>query len=172
MTTLLDTNTAAVATPRTLRKSWPILIALTLATLVVTVDNSVLNVALPSIARELHAGTGELQWIGNAYSLLFGGLLLTGGNLADRLGRKRVLLFGLVAFGGASALVVFVHSGGQLIALRALIGAAAAFVMPGTSSCATASPAAWIWPAAALEPALPACGTGATAHSSAGRPTP
>ena len=81
MTTLLDTNTAAVATPRTLRKSWPILIALTLATLVVTVDNSVLNVALPSIARELHAGTGESQWIGNAYSLLFGGLLLTGGNL-------------------------------------------------------------------------------------------
>ena len=132
MTTLLDTNTAAAATPRTLRKSWPILIALTLATLVVTVDNSVLNVALPSIARELHAGTGELQWIGNAYSLLFGGLLLTGGNLADRLGRKRVLLFGLVGFGGASALVVFVHSGGQLIALRALIGAAAAFVMPGT----------------------------------------
>jgi EmrB/QacA subfamily drug resistance transporter len=132
MTTQLMPETLAPATPRTLRRSWPILFALTLATLVVTIDNSVLNVALPAISRELHAGTGELQWIANAYSLLFGGLLLTGGNLADRLGRKRVLLGGLVAFGGASALVLLVHNGVELIALRALIGAAAAFVMPST----------------------------------------
>jgi EmrB/QacA subfamily drug resistance transporter len=120
------------ASQHTVRSQWPIVVALSIATAVVTLDNTVLNVALPSIARSLHSSTSGLQWIGNAYSLLFGGLLLTGGNLADRLGRRKVLLAGLAAFGAASALVVFVHGTGEVIALRALIGAAAAFVMPST----------------------------------------
>jgi EmrB/QacA subfamily drug resistance transporter len=115
-----------------LREGWAMLVALVLATLVGTVDNSVLNVALPSISADLDAGTSQLQWIVNAYSLLFGGLLLTGGSLADRVGRRRVLLWGLVAFAGASALVLAVSSAPELIAVRALSGAAAAFLMPST----------------------------------------
>jgi EmrB/QacA subfamily drug resistance transporter len=122
------------AAPRyaTLREGRGAVIGLMLAALVVTLDNTVLNVALPSIARDLHAGNSGLQWITNAYSLLFGGLLLTGGNLADRLGRRRVLLWGLTAFGAASGLVLLVHSTGALIGLRAVLGAAAAFLMPST----------------------------------------
>ncbi|OHV30364.1 hypothetical protein BCD49_34080 [Pseudofrankia sp. EUN1h] len=115
-----------------MRAGWPVLAALMLATLAVTVDNTVLNVALPSISTDLNAGTSQLQWIVNAYSLLFGGLLLTGGSLADRLGRRRVLLGGLAAFAAASALVLVVHSGPELIALRALSGVAAAFLLPST----------------------------------------
>jgi EmrB/QacA subfamily drug resistance transporter len=115
-----------------LREGWAMLVALVVATLVVTVDNTVLNVALPSISADLDAGTSQLQWIVNAYSLLFGGLLLTGGSLADRLGRRRVLLWALVAFAGASVLVLAVRSAPELIALRALSGAAAAFLMPST----------------------------------------
>jgi MFS family permease len=108
------------------------LVALVLATLVVTIDNTILNVALPSISADLGAGTSQLQWTVNAYSLLFGGLLLTGGSLADRLGRRRVLVWGLAAFAAASALVLAVSSATELIALRALSGAAAAFLMPST----------------------------------------
>jgi MFS transporter, DHA2 family, multidrug resistance protein len=117
---------------RTVREGLPVLAALMLITLVVTIDNTVLNVALPSIARDLDASTGQLQWIVNAYSLLFGGLLLTGGSLADRLGRRRVLLGGLSAFAFASLLVLLVSSAGGLIAVRAVTGACAAFLMPST----------------------------------------
>lgn len=117
---------------RTLRAGLPVLAALVLATLVVTIDNTVLNVALPSIARDLDASTGQLQWVVNAYSLLFGGLLLTGGSLADRLGRRRVLLGGLTAFACASLLVLSVSSAEGLIAVRAVTGACAAFLMPST----------------------------------------
>jgi MFS transporter, DHA2 family, multidrug resistance protein len=117
---------------RTLRDGLPVLAALVLATLVVTVDNTMLNVALPSIARDLDASTGQLQWVVNAYSLLFGGLLLTGGSLADRLGRRRVLLGGLTAFACASLLVLSVSSAEGLIGVRAVTGACAAFLMPST----------------------------------------
>lgn len=120
--------------PLTIRRGWPVLVTLSLATAAVTVDNTILNVALPSIARSLHAGESQLQWIGNAYSLLFAGLLLAAGNLSDRLGRRRVLLGGLGAFALVSILVVFVTGSGELIGLRALTGAAAAFVMPSTLS--------------------------------------
>jgi MFS transporter, DHA2 family, multidrug resistance protein len=129
---LVDSGADRSPAVRSIRGSWPVLFALALATAVVTIDNTVLNVALPSIAQALHAGESQLQWIGNAYSLLFGGLLLTAGNLADRLGRRRVLLGGLAAFGCISALVVFVTGANELIALRALTGVAAAFVMPST----------------------------------------
>jgi MFS family permease len=145
MTQTIDTVTApgsarrpasppapTLAPAMTLRRGWPILLALTLATAAVIIDNTILNVALPSIAEHLRASESQLQWIGNAYSLLFGGLLLAAGNLADRLGRKRVLIGGLLAFGLTSALVVFVGGADQLIGLRALTGAAAAFVMPST----------------------------------------
>ncbi len=113
---------------------WPVLAALMLATLTVMLDNSVLNVALPTIGRDLHTGTGGLQWIVTAYSLTFGGLLLTTGNLADRTGRRRVLVGGLAAMATASALVLLAHTAVELTVVRALVGIGAAMVMPSTLS--------------------------------------
>ncbi len=130
---VLETKHRTSRGPATsLGEGWAVLVALMLAILVVTIDNTVLNVALPSISSDLDANTSELQWIVNAYSLLFGGLLLMGGSVADRLGRRRILLAGLVAFGSTSALVLLVRSATELIVLRGLSGAAAAFLMPAT----------------------------------------
>ena len=93
-TTLDSPAREASPKPTSLRAAAPALIALSLAMLVEMVDNSVLNVALPTIGRDLHSGTGGLQWIISAYSLTFGALLLVGGSLGDRLGRRRVLAVG------------------------------------------------------------------------------
>jgi EmrB/QacA subfamily drug resistance transporter len=98
------------------------------------VDNTLLSIALPTIGRDLGSGTTALQWVTGAYSLTFGGLLLTAGSLADRLGRRRVLLVGLAVFGLLSLCVVAVDSAGQLIALRAGLGIAAAAMAPITNS--------------------------------------
>ena len=113
---------------------WPVMIALMLAVAVIMLDNSVLNVALPTIGAALHASIAQLQWIVTAYSLTFGGLLLTTGNLADRLGRKRVLAAGLTVMAISSALVPAVHTATGLIAIRALTGIGAAIAMPSTLS--------------------------------------
>lgn len=128
------TETAPGRTYGSLRAAWIPLIALCLAFFVEMVDNTLLTIALPTIGRDLGSGTTALQWVTGAYSLTFGGLLLTAGSAADRLGRRRVLLWGLAAFGLISLLVVFVHSGGQLIALRAALGVAAAAMAPITNS--------------------------------------
>nr|WP_269328372.1 MFS transporter [Kineosporia mesophila] len=98
------------------------------------VDNTLLSIALPTIGRDLGSGTTALQWVTGAYSLTFGGLLLTAGSMADRLGRRRVLLVGLTVFGLLSLGVIFVTSAGQLIVLRALLGIAAAAMAPITNS--------------------------------------
>jgi EmrB/QacA subfamily drug resistance transporter len=98
------------------------------------VDNTLLSIALPTIGRDLGSGTTALQWVTGAYSLTFGGLLLTAGSLADRLGRRRVLLVGLAAFGLMSLCVVAVHTTGELIVLRAGLGIAAAAMAPITNS--------------------------------------
>ena len=82
-----------------LRAAWIPLFALCLAFFVEMVDNTLLTIALPTIGRDLGSGTTALQWVTGAYSLTFGGLLLTAGSAADRLGRRRVLLVGLAAFG-------------------------------------------------------------------------
>lgn len=113
---------------------WPTLAALMLAAMVIMLDNSVLNVALPTIGTALHASTAELQWVVTAYSLTFGGLLLTTGNLADRLGRKRVLAIGLTVMAAGSLLVLVTGSATQLAFVRALIGVGAALAMPSTLS--------------------------------------
>ncbi len=113
---------------------WPIMAALMLSVMVIMLDNSVLNVALPTIGVRLHASTSQLQWVVTAYSLTFGGLLLTTGNLADRLGRKRVLVVGLLIMAAGSALVLLAHSAPALIAIRALVGVGAAVAMPSTLS--------------------------------------
>ncbi|MFC9518870.1 MFS transporter [Nocardiaceae bacterium NPDC056970] len=110
------------------------LFALCLAFFVEMVDNTLLTIALPTIGRDLGGGTTALQWVTGAYSLAFGGLLLTAGSMADRLGRRRVLLFGLSAFGLISLAVLAVSSTGELIALRAALGLAAAAMAPITNS--------------------------------------
>lgn len=98
------------------------------------VDNTLLSIALPTIGRDLGSGTTALQWVTGAYSLTFGGLLLTAGSLADRLGRRRVLLVGLAVFGLLSLAVVAVTTTGELITLRAGLGIAAAAMAPITNS--------------------------------------
>ncbi|MDO8185532.1 MFS transporter [Conexibacter sp. JD483] len=117
-----------------LRAAWIPLAALCLAFFVEMVDNTLLSIALPTIGRDLGSGTTGLQWVTGAYSLTFGGLLLTAGSIADRFGRRRVLLVGLGVFGALSLCVVFVHSAGELIALRAGLGVAAAAMAPITNS--------------------------------------
>src|ERR1700754_4115099 len=95
---------------------------------------SSLNVALPDLARATGASTTELQWIVDAYALVFAGLLLPAGALGDRLGRKDILLAGLGVFGGASLAATLVDDPSTLIGLRAVIGVGAALVMPTTLS--------------------------------------
>src|SRR3954452_9425542 len=128
---------AASAPSRTygsLRAAWIPLAALCLAFFVEMVDNTLLSIALPTLGRALGSGTTALQWVTGAYSLTFGGLLLTSGSMADRLGRRRVLLAGLAVFGLLSVCVVFVSTTGELIALRAGLGIAAAAMAPITNS--------------------------------------
>lgn len=117
-----------------LRAAWIPLAALCLAFFVEMVDNTLLSIALPTIGRDLGSSTTALQWVTGAYSLTFGGLLLTAGSTADRFGRRRVLLLGLAAFGLISLAVVAVSSTGELIALRACLGLAAAAMAPITNS--------------------------------------
>jgi EmrB/QacA subfamily drug resistance transporter len=108
-----------------------------LALMMVVAAVASLNVALPDVARGTGATQSELQWIVDAYALVFAGLLLPAGALGDRFGRKGILLIGLVVFGGASAVAIFVNDPGTLIALRAVIGVGAALVMPTTLSIIT-----------------------------------
>lgn len=117
-----------------LRAAWIPMAALCLAFFVEMVDNTLLSIALPTIGRDLGSGTTALQWVTGAYSLTFGGLLLTAGAVADRFGRRRVLQVGLAVFGTLSVLVVFVRTADELIALRAALGVAAATMAPITNS--------------------------------------
>ncbi|MFF3781156.1 MFS transporter [Streptomyces sp. NPDC001933] len=111
---------------------WWLLAVLCLATLVVSLDITILNVALPTISESLHATTAELQWIVDSYSLAFAGAMLPAGLFGDRYGRKRVLLGGLGIFAVASVWSALADSTGALIAARTLMGAGAAIVMPLT----------------------------------------
>jgi EmrB/QacA subfamily drug resistance transporter len=100
--------------------------------LTVGFDTTILNVALPTLATALNAGNDDLQWIVNAYVLVFAGLLLPMGALGDRYGRKRLLMTGLALFAGASLIAVFAGSAGQVIAARALMGIGGAILTPLT----------------------------------------
>ncbi len=130
----MDARAAADAEAMRIGNRWPILGALMLAVMVIMLDNSVLNVALPSIGTALGASNAELQWVVTAYSVTFGGLLLTTGNLSDRVGRKKVLVVGLLLMAAGSALVVLARTAAVLIAIRALVGVGAALAMPSTLS--------------------------------------
>ncbi|MFC8075747.1 DHA2 family efflux MFS transporter permease subunit [Streptomyces sp. NPDC057307] len=118
------------------KRRWAILGVLMLSLLIVVLDNSILNVAVKTIASPEPVGIGatqsELEWAINSYTLVFAGLLFTSGLLGDRVGRKKVLLFGITVFGIGSALAAMSGSPGELVAYRALMGFGAAFVMPAT----------------------------------------
>lgn len=111
-----------------------ILLVLCLSLLVVVIDNTILNTALPTLARTLHAGTSSLQWIADAYTLCFAALLIPAGALGDRYGRKLSLLGGLTVFALGSTLAAFAGGTGTLIVARVVMGLGAAFVMPATLS--------------------------------------
>ncbi len=115
-------------------RRWAILGVLILALFGVSLDNTILTIALPTLARELSASAAELQWMVDAYILVFAGLLLLAGALSDRFGRRLMLLIGLALFGVGSALAPLVDSSVELIALRAFMGLGAAFMMPSTLS--------------------------------------
>ncbi len=118
-------------------RRWLALIVIDLCLLAVTMDNTILNVALPTIARNLSASGSQLQWMVDAYIVVFAGLLLTAGTLGDRLGRRRMLLAGLGIFGLASASTLFVQTADQLIGIRGLMGVGGALMMPATLSLIT-----------------------------------
>ncbi|WP_246600964.1 MFS transporter [Skermania piniformis] len=103
------------------------------------IDNTIVNVALPTMARDLDAGISGLQWIVDAYTLVFAGLLLTGGYLGDRYGHRRMLLTGIVGFAGVSIAAALADSLGELIAARAGLGLFAALVFPATLAIVTAT---------------------------------
>jgi MFS transporter, DHA2 family, multidrug resistance protein len=111
-------------------RRWGAVAALALSVLVVGLDLTVLNLALPTLARELHASTGDLQWFIAAYSLVVAAALLPAGMLGDRLGRKRVLIVALIVFGASSAACAYSSSAGELIAFRAVLGLGAAAILP------------------------------------------
>ncbi len=119
------------------RRRWWILAVLCLSVLLVVVDNTIVNVALPTMSRQLSASTQGLQWIVDAYTVVFAGLLLVGGNLGDRIGRRRVLQAGLVLFALTSVGAALSQTTGELIAGRAAMGAAAALVYPATLALLT-----------------------------------
>jgi MFS transporter, DHA2 family, multidrug resistance protein len=114
-----------------------ILAVMCVAVFLVVVDNTIVNVALPTVSRSLHASNAALQWIVDGYSLPFAGLLLAGGVLADRFGRRRVMRAGLVSFGVFSLAATLATSVSTLLAARALMGASAAFIFPATLSILT-----------------------------------
>src|SRR2546425_6237037 len=121
-------------TARDYERRWWTLGVLCLSLVMIVVANASLNVALPTLVKDLHASASSLQWIVDAYSLVFAELLLTAGSLGDRYGRRLALNGGLLLFGTASGLAAFAHSSGQLIAARAAMGIGAALVMPATLS--------------------------------------
>lgn len=125
------------ATEKAYERRWWILVVLCLSLIVITLDNTILNVALPTLVEELHATNSQLQWIVDGYTLVFAGLLLTAGSLGDRLGRKGALQIGLAIFGLGSALSAFATSPNHLIATRSLMGIGGAFIMPATLSILT-----------------------------------
>ena len=119
------------------QRRWWTLVVLSLSLVIIGLDNTILNVAIPTLQTELSASASELQWIVASYVLVFAGLLLTMGALGDRFGRARILSGGLVVFGLASIFAAFTESATQLIGARALMGVGAAMIMPATLSIIT-----------------------------------
>ncbi len=134
---------AALRDPETAnRRRWLTLLVLCISLIVIILDNTILNVAIPTLAHAkdkggLGASASQLQWMVDAYTLVFAGLLLTAGSLGDRYGRYRFLAFGLAVFGIGSTLSAFAPSASALILTRGLMGVGGAFIMPSTLSIIT-----------------------------------
>src|SRR5436190_987308 len=135
-------KTAAVARPaRGARRGgkWWVLVAMVFGLFMPMLDNLVVNVALPTIQKDLGAGVSQLQWLIDAYTLTFASFMLTGGALGDLYGRKRFFMTGLIVFVLGSLACGLSQSTGQLIAFRAFQGLGAAMLLPGTLSIITAT---------------------------------
>src|SRR5215472_6229963 len=120
-----------------MRGRWLILVTLCLAALIINLDTTIVNVALPALVRQIGATTTGLQWVVDAYNLAFAALVLAAGSLSDRMGRKGMLLAGLGVFGAASLAGSYATTPGQLIAARAVMGLGAAMMFPATLSLLT-----------------------------------
>jgi EmrB/QacA subfamily drug resistance transporter len=121
-----------------MKRNKPLIMAsLLLAAFVINLDTTIVNVALPSLVRQLHTSDSQLQWVVDAFNLLFAGSVLAAGSLSDRFGRKGMLLAGLGVFGSASLVGGLMHTPGELIAARAVMGVGAAMVFPSTLSLLT-----------------------------------
>jgi EmrB/QacA subfamily drug resistance transporter len=131
----MDTTDAAAA--RIYARRWWTLAVLCLALLVIGLDNTILNVALPTLVRDLHASQTQLQWIVDAYTIVYASLLLTTGSLGDKFGRKGALMVGLLTFGAGSLASAFSGSAATLIAARGLAGIGGCIIMPATLSILT-----------------------------------
>jgi len=118
-------------------RRWMVLLVLCLTLLVASLDATILNVALPTIVRRLHATSSQLQWMVDAYAIVFAGLLMIAGSLGDRLGRKWVYVAGIGIFAIGSALSAFSATPDQLIGARAFMGVGAAAIMPSTLAIIT-----------------------------------
>jgi MFS family permease len=133
---MTDSSRSTAAGAGSLREVWPAIAGLAAVFLFEMLDNSILNVALPTIGQDLRASTTALQWVTGSYAIVFGGLMLVFGAVADRFGRRRVMLAGLVLLGVASAATALVTTAEQLIAVRVVMGVAAAMTTPGAMALA------------------------------------
>jgi EmrB/QacA subfamily drug resistance transporter len=134
----MDTQTALSPEAAKIHaRRWWTLAVLCFSLLVIGMDNTILNVALPTIQKDLGATASQLQWIVDAYTIVYASILLTTGSLGDRFGRKGILTAGLVVFGVGSVLSAFSSSAGELIAFRAVAGLGGAMIMPATLSILT-----------------------------------
>src|SRR4051794_12118351 len=125
---------AIAESPHATRRTWLGLAVIALPCVLYAMDLTVLELALPRIAQDLKPSSAELLWIIDIYGFFVAGLLITMGNLGDRIGRRRLLLMGAAAFGVASVLAAFATSAGTLIAARAMLGIAGATLAPSTLS--------------------------------------
>src|SRR5947209_2130184 len=123
--------------PDVYARRWWILTVLCTSLMIVIIGNTALNVAIPTLANDLGASTSQLQWMVDAYSLVFAGFLFTGGSLGDRFGRKGALQVGLLIFMAGSVFAALGNSSWAVIAGRSIMGFGAAFVMPATLSIIT-----------------------------------
>ncbi len=138
----MSSSTASVDWPTELdervhARRWFTLATLCLSLLIIVMDNTILNVAIPSLVRDLGASNSELQWIVDGYTLVFAGLLLSAGSFGDRRGRKRALRIGIVIFAAGSILSALAGSPSHLIVTRSLMGIGGALIMPSTLSILT-----------------------------------
>src|SRR3954468_14894145 len=119
------------------RNRWAVLAVVCASVYLINLDITIVNAALPTLVRELRAGTRDLQWVVDAYNLTFAAFVLAAGSLGDRWGRRRMLLAGLIVYGAANGLAALATDPSQLIAARAVTGLGAAMIFPATLSIIT-----------------------------------